>query len=214
MVLRLVSLVVGLALAFAAYAQRSPEEGLDYNEIKPPQATDSPGKVEVIEFFWYRCPHCYSIEPEVEQWRKRLPRDVQFRRVPGILGDDWATDARIFYTLEVLGELERLHRPFFDAIHDKQGGGVRLRGEAFAKWAADWFAKQKVDMAKYDAALRSFTVESRLRRAAQMSREYRLDGVPKLVVHGRYAVENRKTMFSTTDVLIGEARKQIAKAKR
>lgn len=211
MFLRLMSLFAGLTLAFAASAQRVPEEGLDYNEIKPPQATDSPGKVEVIEFFWYRCPHCYSIEPEVEQWRKRLPRDVQFKRVPGILGEDWATDARIFFTLEVLGELERLHRPFFDAIH--QQGGVRLRGEAFAKWAADWFAKQKVDMAKYDSALRSFTVESRLRRAAQMSRDYRLDGVPKLVVHGRYAVESRKTMFATTDVLIGEARKQIAKAR-
>ena len=212
MFLRLMSLFAGLTLAFAASAQRVPEEGLDYNEIKPPQATDSPGKVEVIEFFWYRCPHCYSIEPEVEQWRKRLPGDVQFKRVPGILGEDWATDARIFFTLEVLGELDRLHRPFFDAIH--QQGGVRLRGEAFAKWAADWFAKQKVDMAKYDSALRSFTVESRLRRAAQMSRDYRLDGVPKLVVHGRYAVENRKTMFATTDALIGEVRTQIAKAKR
>jgi thiol:disulfide interchange protein DsbA len=131
--------------------------------------------------------------------------------VPGILNEEWATDARIYYTLEVLGELERLHRPFFDAIH--QQGGVRLRGDAFAKWAAEWFAKQKVDMAKYDAALRSFTVESRLRRAAQMSRSYRLDGVPTIVVHGRYTVLYRKTMLTTTDVLIGEARKQVSKAK-
>lgn len=211
MFLRLMSLFAGLTLAFAASAQRLPEEGLDYNEIKPPQATDSPGKVEVIEFFWYRCPACYSIEPDVGPWLKRLPKDVQFKRVPAILNEEWATDARIFYALEVLGEHERLHRPFFDAIH--QQGGVRLRGDAFAKWAAEWFAKQKVDMAKYDAALRSFTVESRLRRAAQMSRSYRLDGVPTIVVHGRYTVLFRKTMLATTDVLIGEARKQIAKAR-
>ena len=178
MVFRSMSFIAGLALAFAANAQHSPSEGVDYNELKPPQATESPGKVEVIEFFWYRCPACYSIEPDLEPWLKRLPRDVQFRRVPGILNDDWAVDARIFYTLDVLGEIERLHRPFFDAIH--QQGGVRLRGDAFTKWAAEWFAKQKIDMAKYDAAFRSFTVESRLRRAAQMSRSYRLDGVPTL----------------------------------
>ena len=211
MVFRSMSFIAGLALAFAANAQQSPSEGVDYTELKPPQATESPGKVEVIEFFWYRCPHCYTLEPDLEPWLKRLPRDVQFKRVPGILNDDWAVDARIFYTLEVLGDFQRLHRPFFDAIH--QQGGVRLRGDAFAKWAAEWFAKQKVDMAKYDAAFRSFTVESRLRRAAQMSRSYRLDGVPTLVVQGRYSVTSGRTMLATTDFLIGEARKQSARAK-
>ena len=214
MVFRLMSLIAGLVLAFAANAQRAPSEGVDYVEIKPPQATETPGKVEVIEFFWYRCPHCYSLEPDLEPWAKQLARDVQFKRVPGILNEDWAIDARIFYTLEVLGELERLHRPLFDAIH--QQGGVRLRGDAFAKWAADWLAKQKVDMTKYDAAFRSFTVESRLRRATQMSRAYRLDGVPALAVQGRYVVipsTSRKGMLSTADFLIGEARKQSAKAR-
>jgi len=211
MVLRLMSLIAGLALAFAANAQQSPSEGVDYVELKPPQSTGSSGKVEVLEFFWYRCPACYSLEPDLEPWLKRLPRDVQFKRVPAILNEDWAVDARIFYTLEVLGELERLHRPLFDAIH--QQGGVRLRGDAFAKWAADWLGKQKVDMAKYDAASRSFTVESRLRRAAQMSRAYRLDGVPTLVVQGRYSVIFRRTMLPTTDFLIGEARKQSTRAK-
>ena len=214
MVFRLMSLIAGLVLAFAANAQRSPTEGVDYVELKPPQSTETSGKVEVIEFFWYRCPHCHSIEPDLEPWVKHLARDVQFRRVPGILNDDWAIDARIFYTLETLGELDRLHRPLFDAIH--QQGGVRLRGDAFAKWAADWLAKQKVDMAKYDAAFRSFTVESRLRRATQMSRAYRLDGVPTLAVQGRYLVipsTSRKGMLATADFLIGEARKQSTRAK-
>jgi thiol:disulfide interchange protein DsbA len=214
MAFRLLSVFSGLFLAFAAYAQGSPVEGVDYIELKPPQAVESSGKIEVLEFFWYRCPHCYSLEPDLEAWTKRLPRDVQLRRVPGILNDDWAVDARIFYTLEAIGELERLHRSLFDAIH--QQGGVRLRGDAFAKWTADWLSKQKVDMAKYDAAFRSFTVESKLRRAAQMGRAYRLDGVPTLAVQGRHlvaATTSPRAMLATADFLIGETRKQLEKAK-
>ena len=214
MVFRPLSVLPGLLLAFAVSAQGAPSEGVDYIEVKPPQSVDSPNKIEVIEFFWYRCPHCYALEPELESWVKRLPRDVQFKRVPGILNEDWAVDARIYYALEAMGEVDRLHRALFDAIH--QQGGVRLRGDAFGKWVADWLAKQKVDMAKYDAALHSFTVESKLRRAAQMARSYGLDGVPSLTVQGRYLVvasTSQKAMLDTTDFLIGESRKKLAKAK-
>ena len=212
MAFRLSSALSGLLIAFASCAQAAPVEGTDYIVLKPPQSVDSPGKIEVIEFFWYRCPHCYALEPDLEAWVKRLPRDVQFKRVPGILNEDWAIDARIFYTLEAIGEVDRVHRQLFDVIH--QQGGVRLRGDAYAKWIADWLAKQKVDMAKYDAAFRSFTVESRLRRAAQMASSYRLDGVPTLSVQGRYLVlasTSQKAMLVTADFLIGEARKQVAK---
>src|SRR6266705_836853 len=214
MVFRLLSAFSGLFLAFAACAQGSPVEGVDYIELKPPQAVESPGKVEVLKFFWYRCPHCYALEPDLEAWAKRFPRDVQVKRIPGILNDDWGIDARIFYTLEAIGELERLHRPLFDAIH--QQGGARLRGEAFAKWTADWLAKQNVDTAKYDAAFHSFTVESKLRRAIQMGRGYRLEGVPTLTVQGRYLViasTSHKAMLATADFLIGETRRQLARAK-
>jgi thiol:disulfide interchange protein DsbA len=212
MAFRLSSALSGLLIAFASCVQAAPAEGTDYIELKPPQSVDSPGKIEVIEFFWYRCPHCYALEPDLEAWVKRLPRDVQFKRVPGILNEDWAIDARIFYTLEAIGEVDRVHRQLFDVIH--QQGGVRLRGDAYAKWIADWLAKQKVDMAKYDAAFRSFTVESKLRRAAQMASSYRLDGVPALSVQGRYLVlasTSQKAMLATADFLIGEARKQVAK---
>ena len=209
MAFRLLSALSGLLFAFASCAQAGPIEGTDYIELKPPQSVDSPDKIEVIEFFWYRCPHCYALEPDLEAWVKRLPRDVQFRRIPGILNEDWAIDARIFYTLEAIGEVNRVHRQLFDVIH--QQGGVRLRGDAFAKWIADWLAKQKVDMAKYDAAFHSFTVESKLRRAAQMASSYRLDGVPVLSVQGRYLVlasTSQKAMLATADFLIGEARKK------
>ena len=212
---RLLSALSALLVVFATTAQGAPVEGTDFVQIDPPQSVDTPpGKVEVIEFFWYRCPHCYALEPELQAWVKRLPRDVQFRRVPGILSDDWAIDARIFFALETLGEVDRLHGALFNAIH--QTGGVRLHGDAYSKWVAEWLAKQKVDMAKYDAALHSFTVESKLRRAAQMARAYRLDGVPALAVQGRYLVlarTSQKEMLATADSFIGEARKQLAKAK-
>ncbi|MGC2519294.1 MAG: thiol:disulfide interchange protein DsbA/DsbL [Burkholderiales bacterium] len=208
--------VAGLIISLSAFAQGAPASGIDYVELNPPQATDSPGKVEVIEFFWYRCPHCYALEPTLENWLKRLPRDAQFKRVPAIFNEEWAIDARIFYALEALGEVERLHRPLFDAIH--QQGGVTQHGDAYAKWVADWLSKHGVDAAKYDAVFHSFTVESKLRRAAQMTQAYRIDGVPTLAVQGRYVVSatmsgERQVMLKVTDYLIGEARKQLAKTK-
>jgi thiol:disulfide interchange protein DsbA len=213
---RLLSALCGLLIAFATTARAAPVEGTDYVELKPPQSVDSPGKVEVIEFFWYRCPHCYALEPDLEAWVKRLPRDVQFKRIPGVLNEDWAVDAKVFYALEAIGEVERLHRALFNAIHQPNGGATRLRGDAYAKWVADWLAAQKVDMKKYDAALNSFTVASKLRRASQMAGAYRLDGVPAIVVQGRYLVlanTSQKAMLATADSFIGEARKQLAKAK-
>jgi thiol:disulfide interchange protein DsbA len=215
MQVRLLSIIVGMFLAFAASAQGTPREGIDYLELKPPQPTESAGKIEVIEFFWYRCPHCYDLEPELEAWVKRLPRDAEFKRVPGVFNDDWAIDARIFYTLEALGEVGRLHRPLFDAIH--QHGGVKLRGDAYAKWVAEWLSKQGVDLKKYDELYRSFTVQTKTNRAIQMARAYRLDGVPTLAVQGRYVIvasSSRKAMLSTTDFLIGEARRSLAKGTR
>jgi len=208
---RLLSIIAGMVLAFAASAQGTPTENIDYVELKTPQPTESPGKIEVIEFFWYRCPHCYALEPDLESWVKRLPRDVQFRRVPGILNDDWAIDARIFYVLEALGQVDRLHRPFFDAIHQR---GASLRGDTYAKWAAEWLSKQGVDMKKYDELYRSFTVQTKMNRAIQMARAYRLDGVPTLAVQGRYVTIANSRMLSTTDFLIGEARKSLAKGSR
>jgi len=200
-----------IALTLSTGAAAQPVPGKDYELIKPALPTSSGAKIEVIEFFWYRCPHCYALEPDLESWVKRLPRDVQFRRVPGILNDDWAIDARIFYVLEALGQVDRLHRPFFDAIHQR---GASLRGDTYAKWAAEWLSKQGVDMKKYDELYRSFTVQTKMNRAIQMARAYRLDGVPTLAVQGRYVTIANSRMLSTTDFLIGEARKSLAKGSR
>jgi thiol:disulfide interchange protein DsbA len=211
MVRKLLAFAAALAIAVPAFAQRAPEEGMDYFVLNPPQATESPGKIEVTEFFWYRCPHCYALEPQLASWLKQLPKDAQFKRVPAVFNDDWAVDARIFYTLEALGQEERLHKALFDAIH--QQGGVRLKGEAYAKWAAEWLAKQGVDAKKYDEAFRSFSVSSKVRRASQLTAAYKFDGVPAIAVQGRYIVNASSTMLSVTDYLIAQSRK-TASAKK
>jgi len=212
MLKKLLLLAAALAVALPAAAQRAPEEGLDYVELRPAQPTESPGKIEVTEFFWYRCPHCYALEPQLTSWLKQLPKDVQFRRVPAIFSDEWAIDGRIFYTLETLGVEDRVHKALFDAIH--QGAGVRLKGDAYAKWVADWLAKNGVDPKKYDDTYRSFTVSTKLNRAKQMTAAYKFDGVPAIAVQGRYVVNASSTMLPTTDYLIARARKTASTAKQ
>jgi thiol:disulfide interchange protein DsbA len=206
-------LIVGLAtLLSCAAAVAQPTEGKDYLALNPPQAVEAMGKVEVTEFFWYRCPHCYNLEPVLQDWVKKLPRDAQFRRVPAIFNDEWLLDARVFFALEATGDVARVHSGLFDAIH--QQGGVRLKGDAYMKWVAEWAGKNGVDLGKYDAALRSFTVENKLKRAMQMTQAYKIDGVPAIGVQGRWVVSASMTgeprmMMNVTDYLVGEARKRL-----
>src|SRR3989304_8568821 len=119
-------LIVGLApLLSCAAVVAQPTLGKDYVALNPPQAVEATGKVEVIEFFWYRCPHCYNLEPVLRDWLKKLPRDVQFRRVPAIFNEEWALDARGFFTLEGGGDLARVHNGLIDAIHEQGGGRLK-----------------------------------------------------------------------------------------
>jgi thiol:disulfide interchange protein DsbA len=201
-----------LLIGTPAFAQSAPVPGEDYVELKPPQATGAPGKIEVTEFFWYRCPHCYTLEPVLEQWLKRLPKDAQFKRVPAIFSDDWAIDARIYYTLDALGQLDKLHKPLFDAIH--QEGGGRLKGEPYSKWVAAWVAKQGIDPKKYDEVFRSFAVSANVRRASQLTQAHQFDGVPAIAVQGRYVVKASANMLRVTDFLISQVRDQQAAAKK
>jgi thiol:disulfide interchange protein DsbA len=202
------TLLAALALVpLPAFAQaRPPEAGVDYSELRPPQPIEAAGKVEVLEFFWYGCPHCYHLEPLLEKWVAGLPKDVAFRRVPAVFNDTWARDAAIYYTFEALGVLERVHRPFFDAIHKD-----RLNvGDPAARNA--WLQKQGVDSKRFEDAFRSFGVQTKVRRARQLSIAYRIDGTPALAVQGRYTIsaEQARTqpnMLAIADYLIGVARK-------
>lgn len=179
-----IRLIATLLLSFGAFAAAAQDlqKGKDFIELSPPLATDSPGKIEVLEFFWYGCPHCYHLEPHVEEWAKKLPADVVFRRVPAIFNQNWEAAARVHYALEAMGQLERLHKPFFDAIHKDN-----LKYSSPAQLEA-WLSKNGVSPEKYNTTAKSFAVESKVRRAVQLTNSFKFDGVPAISVQGRYVV--------------------------
>ena len=194
-----------LALSPAVAQQQAPL----FTELNPPLPTDTKGKVEVIEFFWYECPHCYVLEPYLEAWVKKLPKDVEFRRVPATFNDRWNISARVYYALEAMGLAEKLHRPLFDAIHKDR---LRITDE---RQLTEWLQRQGVDVAKFSATLKSFAVESRLKRAQGLVHGSKIDGVPALLVNGQYVVAagaggTEDRMLQIADSLIERSRKQLA----
>jgi len=206
-------LLTAFMVIFAAsVAQAQPTAGVEYQELATVQPTDSPGKIEVIEFFWYGCPHCYKFEPVITPWVKKLPKDVHFRRIPAMFNQEYAQGARAFYALEAIGVEERLHKALFDAIHT--GSRLRVADEAAL---TEWLTKQGVDTKKFAAAYRSFSVEGKLKRAAQLTQGYKIEGVPSMAVNGKYVVitNNIKSfehLLEITDFLIEKSRGNGAKA--
>ena len=206
-------LIAGLIVFFAAgSAQAQPTAGVEYRELSAVQPTDTAGRIEVIEFFWYGCPHCYNLEPVLTPWVNKLPKDVQFRRIPAIFNDEWEKSARAYYALEAIGEGERLHKPLFDAIH--QSTKLKVENEAAL---TEWLGKQGVDTKKFTAAYRSFSVEGKVKRAKQLTQAYKFEGVPAMAVNGKYVVitDNIKSfeqMLAVSDYLIGQVRKTGGKA--
>lgn len=211
---RLNALAVALlSTAFALFppaAQAQPRAGTDYSELKSVQPVEAKGRIEVVEFFWYRCPHCYNLEPFLEPWVKKLPADVQFRRIPAVLSDNWAVDAGMYYAFEALGVLDKVHKPFFDAIHKDR---LDIRSEPAM---TEWLNKHGIDRKKFDATYKSFGVQAKVKRAAQLSGAYQLEGVPMLAVQGKYTVSaeqggSQAGMLATAGQLIEMLRKSPAK---
>ena len=172
-----------------------------FSELKPPLHVESDGKIEVLEFFWYGCIHCYNLEPKLDAWLKNLPKDVQFRRVPAVLSDRWGHDATIFYAFEAMGLLDKLHRPFFEAIHVN-----RLRTDNAASLNG-WLEKQGLDPKKVNEVARSFGVQSKVKRAIRLTSDYRIEGTPAMAVHGRYTVPASDAMLDTVNQLVAAVRK-------
>jgi thiol:disulfide interchange protein DsbA len=165
-----------------------------------------------VEYFWYGCPHCYDLEPTMVNYAKTLPKDATFRRVPGILRDSWATDAKIYYTLEVLGLLGKLHQEVFDAIHRDK---VNLDDE---NTLFDWVAKRGVDRKKFADAYNSFAVQSKLLKAKQISRTSGISGVPTVIVDGKYLISvgmagSPGKFLKALDELVNMARRDRAVGK-
>jgi len=200
------SLVAAIALASQG-ALLSPLGALaqprgDYVVLNPPLQVETGNKIEVLELFWYGCIHCYNLEPALEAWTKKLPADVQFRRMPAIFNQQMARDAAIYYAFEALGVLDKLHRPFFDAIHRD-----RLRTDN-NEALDEWLKKYNVDPKKFGDTLKSFGVQSKTKRAAQLTVAYKIDGTPAMAVNGRYTVNAGDALFKTVDALIDASRKQ------
>jgi thiol:disulfide interchange protein DsbA len=156
------------------------EEGFDYRILPIAQPVETKGKVEVIEFFWYGCPHCYDFEPELTSWMKRQPKDVAFRRVPVSFRDDFMPHSQLFYALEALGKGDALNEKVMYAMHKEN---KRLLTESEI---ADWVASQGIDRNTFLATYRSFAVASKARAAKQLAEAYRIDGVPTIVMQGKY----------------------------
>ncbi len=179
--LQVAAIATGLAApAFAQAQGGAPVEGKDYARLAQPIALPATGKVEVVEFFGYWCPHCHAFEPMLEEWARKLPAQVNFRRIPVAFSAPQEPYQRIFLALEAMGQLDAMHRKVFTAIHVQK---QRLDKDAdiLALMTANG-----IDGAKFTETFKSFTVASKAKQARQMAEAYKIDGVPTLGIHGRY----------------------------
>jgi thiol:disulfide interchange protein DsbA len=199
---------VALGLPQLALAQRQAQEGKDFRALEQRAPTEAPpGKIEVVEFFWYSCPHCNAFEPKLNAWLKsRLPADVVFRRVPVAFRDDFVPQQRLYYTLEALGKVDELHDKVFAEIHQQRN--PTNREEQILAFAE----RNGLDRAKFKELYNSFTVQTKVRKATQLQNAYEVQGVPALGVAGRYYTDgdlagNMDRALQVVEFLVGEARK-------
>jgi protein dithiol oxidoreductase (disulfide-forming) len=173
-------LFFSIGLASLATASTGITEGKDYTILTNPQPTENNDKIEVLEFFWYGCPHCDKLHPHIKTWLKNKPDDVSFRYVPTIFRPNWVSGAKIFYTIEAIQETEILHDKVYDAIHRDK---IDLNKEPIL---FDWVEKQGIEREKFEKTYHSFSVQNQVARSTQMSRQYELTGTPSIVVDGKY----------------------------
>ncbi|MEW6119037.1 MAG: thiol:disulfide interchange protein DsbA/DsbL [Pseudomonadota bacterium] len=203
------------ATLFSLTALAAPDaafEGHDYTVVKPPHSVATGKKIEVLEFFWYRCPHCFQLEPGLEKWLKKLPKDAQIRRVPAVFRPDWMPGAKLYYALEQMGLLGRLHNKVFNAYHIEN---LDLNNPAVL---GDWIAKQGVDRKKFEGIYNSFSTQSKSMQGAQLATAYAISGVPAFIIDGKYATSVSMTgsearLFEVLDQLIAKARAERAGKK-
>lgn len=176
----ILQLFAAMILCLVSAASAAQVAGRDYQTLKQPQPTASGGKVEVIEFFWYGCPHCNSLQPSLHAWLKRKPADVEFKRFPAVFQDSWVPLTRLYYTLDAMGLADQLHLEVFAALHDKK---TRLQEQ---KILFDWVASKGVDRQKFIDTYNSFSVQTRSQRAMDVTRNYDVQGTPAIVVNGRF----------------------------
>ena len=205
------TMLAALVLLFSANVMAAPQAGEEFRATTQAIPTEQPAKIEVLELFWYGCPHCYHMEPQLAAWVKNLPKDVYFKRVPGLPQPAWAPMAKAYYAMEQLGVLEKLHSKLFEAIHKQRT--LRPDDEAAA---IDWITKQGgLDRKKVEAAFNSFSMNTKLMKAAQIFRASGATGVPALIIDGKYLTSSTMAggnpqALQVADYLIERARQEKA----
>lgn len=172
-----------------------------YETLSPAHPTQNPDKIEVIEFFWYGCPHCYSFEPALEKWLKNKPENVDFIRQPVAFNELWGKHAKAYYTAEALGVVDKVHADFFDAIQNKK---EKLDTE---EELAKFFKAHGVDETQFHEAYNSFAVDAKMRQAPVIASSYGITGVPAIVVNGKYKTNG--TLAGSQDKMIEVMNKLI-----
>jgi thiol:disulfide interchange protein DsbA len=197
-----------LSLIGAVSAQTRPiEEGFDYRVLPIAQAIEAKGKIEVVEFFWYGCPHCHDFEPQLDAWVKRQAKDVSVKKVPVAFRDDLLSHSQLFYALESLGK-SNLHAKVMEVMH------VGKRKLITEPEIADWAVSQGIDRETFLKAFKSFTVTSKARAANQIAQAYRIDGVPTVAVQGKYITSpsitagSKARAIEAMDHLVSKVRKE------
>ena len=178
-------LLLSLSLINLASAHADIVEGKDYTVLATPQPTQDSNTIEVLEFFWYGCPHCNSLHPHLKTWLMNIPSDVSFRYVPATLRANWVSAAKIFYAIEAIGKTDVLHDKIYDAT---QRDKTDLNQEPIL---FDWIEKQGIDRKKFEDTYRSFAVQNQVAKSTQMTRQYQLTGVPALVINGKYITSGK-----------------------
>jgi thiol:disulfide interchange protein DsbA len=197
-------------LAHAQAAPRVPQDGKDYVTLKTPVPVESGGKIEVLEFFQYSCPHCASYDPYLQAWRKKLPTDVEYKRIPIAWDSSTMPHVRIYYTLETLGKLDDMHQKVFTAIQKNRQPMVN------PEQIADFMAANGIDRKQWTDTYNSFSVAARANRAGQLWRAYKIDGTPAVAVDGKFTtapsmVGSREGSLIVLDYLVQRARAEKSK---
>jgi thiol:disulfide interchange protein DsbA len=191
-------LVFFLLFSLSTFLQAEP---LGYETLSPAQPTQNQDKIEIIEFFWYGCPHCYSLEPMMKKWLKTLPDNVEFIRQPAVFSSLWGKHAKAYYVAEALNVVDKVHDDLFDAIQTKK---QKLETE---DQLAKFFVAHGVDETKFRETFNSFLIDAKLRQAKAMAPRYGLTGVPAVIVNGKYKTsgpiaKSHEKMFEVIDRLI------------
>lgn len=198
--------LAGMAgLPLLAQAQGGPQEGRDYKRVETPVPV-AEGKLEVVEFFGYWCPHCSAFEPALEAWVKKLPQTVSFRRIPVAFSPGQEPLQRLYYAIEAMGQVDTLHRKVFAALHVER---KRLNTESDI---LDWAKTAGADTAKLGDTMKSFGVATKLRQSKQLADGYRIDGVPTLGIQGRFMTSpsiagSPERALAVADALLAQSRK-------